>query len=97
MSLLQTKATTPDWLIRANAEAKRRFDAVDWQQGKWYSIYQEDEGSPQTALFFKCEIDPQGDVYLIEDQCDYDRKCGHEPDCYEALDYITSRSVVTPL
>lgn len=94
---VEGSGSLPDWLVKANAEAKRRFDAVDWQQGKWYSIYDEDEGSPGTALFFKCEIDPQGDVYLVEDMCDYDRQGGHQPECFEALGYITSRSVVMPL
>jgi len=91
-------AAAPDWLVKATAEAKRRFDAVDWQQGKWYAIYDEGEGSPQSALFYECEIDREtGEVYLVEDQCDYDRRCGHERDCFEALGFITSRSVITPL
>jgi hypothetical protein len=90
-------ANTPDWLVKLNEEAKRRFDSVNWQNGKWYSIYDEREGSPQTALFFQCEIDNEGEVYLVEDMCDYDRRCGHQPDCFEALSYITSGSVIAPL
>lgn len=88
------RAQYPEWLLKANAEAQRRFDAVDWQKGKWYAIYDEDDGSPATAQLFKCEIDPQGDVYLVADQPDCDK--GLDPDCFEALGYITSRSVVIP-
>lgn len=92
----EIRASVPEWLAKLNAEAERRYNAVDWQQGKWYAIYEEDEGSPASALLFKCEIDQQGDVYLVGDQCDWDRRGGHEPDVYEARGYITSRSVVIP-
>lgn len=87
---------TPDWLVQANAEALRRFEAVDWQNGKWYAIHDTRESGPEGARMFKCEI-ADGEIFLIADQCDYDRRGGHAPDVYEARGYVTSCAVVVAL
>lgn len=93
---MNAPAVLPEWLKLANAEAVRRFEAVNWQQGKWYAIYDEDEGSYGTAITYQCEIDAEGDVYLIEEMCMYDKQQGHEPRVYEGRGFITSGSVVVP-
>lgn len=84
----------PEWLVKANAEAERRFKAVNWQTGKWYAIYDEDDGAYETSLIYQCQIDDEGDVYLIKEMCAYDKRCGHEPDVFEAASFITSGSII---
>lgn len=88
-----TATSKPEWLIKAQAEADRRFASVNWQHGKWYGIYDEDEGA-NTQLFFKCEIDGD-ETYLVEDQYDCDKHL--IPEAYVARDKFTSATVVVEL
>lgn len=85
--------TKPEWLVKAEAEADRRYAAIQWQHGKWYGLYDEDEG-PATQLFYKCVID-RDEVFLVEDQYDCDKHLDAE--VHTARDLFHAGIVVVAL
>lgn len=85
----------PAWLVKAEAEAARRFAAVQWQDGKWYGLYEEDAvGGAAAQLFYRCEIDGD-EIFLVQDQDDCDKH--FDPEVHSARDIISSGTVVVPL
>lgn len=85
--------STRDWMDKLVRQARAIFNAVDWQDGKWYAVYDADCESPADARLFECVL-ADDEVYLLADQPACDSWADRET--WVAMDLITSHTVVVP-